>query len=165
MPIQTQVIPHTIRDGRESDAQSICEVLVRSVREVCGPDYGHDEEVLSSWCANKTPENVLRWIGDPDRFLVVCEEAPRGIVGVGMYVRSTSTIELCYLAPEGLHKGLGASILKSLLAEAQRLEHREVTLISSVTARNFYTRNGFVATAEPRYWGKILGIPMKKENS
>lgn len=151
-----------IRDAREEDANKICEVLIRSVREVCAADYNNDEAVLENWCSNKRPDVVSDWVRDPDKFLIVSELPPHGIVGVAMYARSEAAVHLCYLVPEGLHQGFGTALLQALEAEAARLKHSRISLISSITARDFYKRNGYVENGEPRFWGKVLAYPMSK---
>lgn len=157
---KTQAI---IREARETDAAKICEVLIRSVREICAKDYNHDETVLQDWCSNKDPELVAQWINNPANFCVVAELAPHGTVGVAMYNRSESSIHLCYLVQEALHQGIGSQLLTSLETEAARLGHTIITLSSSITARDFYKRHGYVENGEPVYWRSVLGFPMRKE--
>lgn len=152
-----------IREARESDATNICEVLIRSVREVCGPDYNNDEAVLEEWCANKKPEIVTDWIRNTDNLFVVAELSPGLLVGAAMYQRVRGSIQLCYLVPEALYQGIGAQLLATLESDAARLGHKEIQLVSSITARNFYRRHGYLDYGEPVYSrGKVLGFPMRK---
>jgi predicted N-acetyltransferase YhbS len=152
----------TVREARESDVAKVCEVLVRSVREICAPDYNNDEAVLQEWCANKKPEIVARWIRNADTFVVVAESSCGEIVGAAMFERAKGPVELCYIVPEALHQGIGSRLLKTLEVEAARLGHKEIHLVSSITARDFYRRNGYSDDGEQVYWGKVLGFPMRK---
>lgn len=152
----------TVREARDSDVAKVCEVLVRSVREICAPDYNNDEAVLQQWCANKTPEFVAGWIRNPDNFVVVAEDSSGEIVGAAMYQRAKAAVELCYIVPEALYQGIGSRLLATLEGEAKRLGHKEIHLGSSITARDFYRRNGYSEDGEPVYWGKVLGFPMRK---
>lgn len=155
--------PSRIRTARHEDAAKICDVLIRSVREICIKDHNHDEEIIQSWCGNKTPENVENWIADPFGYLVVAEAASSGIVGVAMYNRSAAKITLLYLAPEGLRQGLGTELLATLEAEARRLNHHEIELESTTTAREFYQRHGYQELGAPQlFWGKLTAYPMRK---
>ena len=154
-----------IRPAVESDAQAICDVLIRSVYEVCGKDYNNDPEILALWCSNKTPHNVRAWINDFDSFMCVVKGGDGRILGVGQYNRKDTSVNLCYLAPEALGKGLGSGLLREMEAEARRLGHAEVHLVSSITARSFYTRHGYASDGEPVYYGKVLGYPMRKRLS
>jgi GNAT superfamily N-acetyltransferase len=152
-----------IREARESDATNICEVLIRSVREVCGPDYNNDEAVLEEWCANKKPEIVTDWIRNTDNLFVVAELSPGLLVGAAMYQRVRGSIQLCYLVPEALYQGIGAQLLATLESDAARLGHKEIQLVSSITARHFYRRHGYLDYGEPVYSrGKVLGFPMRR---
>ena len=151
-----------IRIACKEDIVRICEVLIRSIREICGPDYSNDPEILEDWCANKTPEVIGPWIDNPKNYFVVVELESYGVIGTALYRREESTVNLCHLAPEGLHQGLGTSMLNSMQKEASRLGNKEINLVSSITAAKFYRRNGFIDNGEPVYWGKVLGIPMRK---
>jgi N-acetylglutamate synthase-like GNAT family acetyltransferase len=151
-----------IREAQDADAAKICEVLVRSVREICAPDYNNDEAVLQQWCSNKTPEVASEWIRSADYFIVVAQNSSSEIVGAAMYNRARQAIELCYVVPEALHRGIGSQLLATLEADAARLGHKDIYLCSSITAREFYRRHGYVDDGEPVYWGKVLGFPMRK---
>lgn len=156
----------TIRQAVVGDAAKVCEVLIRSVHEVCGPDYGNDKEVLEQWCSNKKPEIVGTWVANPDNYFLVAELSSAGvartIVGAACYQRPQATVYLLYLVPEGLHHGIGSRLLRAMEDEALRLKHKEVLLNSSITARQFYKRHGFIEAGEPVYMGKVLGFPMRK---
>lgn len=154
-----------IRDANPSDAAKICDVLIRSVKEICAKDYDHDEAVIRDWCSNKDPEIVAQWISNPNNFCLVAELAPHGIVGAAMYSRAESLIHLCYLVPEALHQGIGSRLLNRLEAEAARLEHAIITLNSSITARGFYKRHGYIDSGEPVYWRSVKAFPMRKQLS
>lgn len=151
-----------IRFATTVDVPRICEVLTRSIREICGPDYGNDPLLLDEWCANKTPETITEWIPNPKNFFIVVESPLQGIIGVGLYRRQEATINLCHLAPEGLHRGLGSKLLSSMESEARRLSHTAINVVSSITASEFYKRNGYLSNGEPVYWGKIIGFPLRK---
>lgn len=99
-------IPTTvIRRATREDAAHTYQVLVRSVREICAKDYGHDQALLAWWCANKTVETVTEWILHPAHYFLVAEVPPHGIVGVGLLDMPTGEIVLCYIVPEVLHQG------------------------------------------------------------
>lgn len=62
---KTNMTKPLIRIATKEDVVRICEVLIRSIREICGPDYNNDPEILDDWCANKTPEAIDPWIENP----------------------------------------------------------------------------------------------------
>ena len=105
---------------------------------------------------------MTEWIENPNNFFLVAELPAHGIVGAALYRRNEAAISLCYLAPEGLHRGIGSKLLSGLETEAKRLKQQEITLSSSITARGFYARHGYKENGEPAYAGKIKSFPMRK---
>jgi len=83
-----------IRDAVPEDASAACEVLRRSISELCGADHRNDPEILTRWLANKTPEIVGSWIIEPgNSVLVAVEDGCIFAVGsVTTRVRSLSTM-------------------------------------------------------------------------
>ena len=66
-----------IRDAVPEDALSACEVMRRSISELCSADHHNDPVILGRWLADKTPEIVASWIRKPgNSVLVVVETAP-----------------------------------------------------------------------------------------
>ena len=141
-----------VRVAEEADAEALCEVNIRSIREVCGPDY-NDPDHLDQWCANKTPENFRKWIADPGSRVLAGVVGDR-IGGIGMVDLAKGFIYMLYLAPEALGHGLG----KAMLAEMERLAvaagRTRMELQSTITARTFYEAQGYTNTGEIEHRGK-----------
>lgn len=151
----------TVRPATETDAAAACEVLRRSIRELCAADHGHDEKVLSAWLANKTPENVRAWITDPSSFSVVAVEGA-AVRGFAM-VRRDGEVQLCYLVPEIQYRGAGKRMLGALEAHAAQWGLTRVFLTSSVTAKAFYERNGYAQSGDAKsMFGLRAASPMVK---
>jgi len=150
-----------IRQARSTDAVAACEVLRRSISEVCGPDYSRIEGFVEDWLKNKTPEQVAAWIENPDTYFVVaCIPDEDGVVGVGS-IAPSGEILLCYVIPEYLGKGVGRTILGALEDRARAWELRQLTTLSTVTAREFYIRQGFTQCGAPVMEdGHEIEIPM-----
>jgi hypothetical protein len=51
-----------IRGARIEDAKEACRILKRSITELCQLDHQGDPHILELWLANKTVENLRRWI-------------------------------------------------------------------------------------------------------
>lgn len=66
--------PIQIRIAVAADAPAACEVLSRSIAELCVTDHGNDPDILGRWLANKTPEIVASWIARPDNSVLVAVE-------------------------------------------------------------------------------------------
>lgn len=150
-----------IRQATPEDAEAVAELLVRSIRELCGPDYDNDEKILAQWCANKTPENMRRGIEDPNNYWIVAIE--NEVIAGTALMTIAGEIRLCYILPEYLGLGIGKAMLNDLLRNARVLRLRKVTLESTRTAREFYRRNGFVETGPVQCMGAIPGFNMERD--
>ena len=145
----------TIRKATPRDAEAACAVLVRSIKEICAPYYENDEEILAQWLENKTPANVRRWIESDRSYCVVAVDS-KGLV-VGFASICGSEIMLNYVLPEVLHQGIGKSMLQGLETQAIASGVDHIVVVSSLPAKAFYERNGYVPNGAPRHVGRILG--------
>ncbi len=150
-----------IRLAVPHDAHDIARVAIRSIREICGPDYDNDEALLARWCANKTPENMRRWIENPDNYWIVAVE--NEVIAGTALMTIAGEIKLCYLLPAYLHRGIGKAMLNDLVRNARALGLRKVTLESTRTAREFYKRNGFIELGETLGMGIIPSFAMERD--
>ena len=71
----------TITEAKEKDAREICQLIRRSISEVCGPDYAKIDGFIENWLANKTPENIGSWIKSTEGVFIICRN-DESIVGV-----------------------------------------------------------------------------------
>lgn len=156
--------PFAIRAARTCEAAAICDVLRRSIIELCVRDHRNDPARLADWLADKTPEHVARWIADPDNrlFVVVVGET---ILAVGAF-RTTGEITLNYVSPDGRFQGIGRAMLHTLEETARALGRCRVTLTSTFTAHDFYLAAGYrdydTRACETGGWPrmeKTLGAP------
>lgn len=92
--------PMLVRCARDCDADRAADVVRRSITELCVADYRNDPQVLARWLANKTTENLRRWIGSSDRSVCVVIHDDRQLAAVGM-VAWCGEILLNFVAPEG----------------------------------------------------------------
>jgi N-acetylglutamate synthase-like GNAT family acetyltransferase len=150
-----------IRRAEAEDAEAVAALLIRSIREVCGPDYGNDEAMLSAWCANKTPENIRRGILNPNNYWIVALEGET-IAGTALLTTS-GKIALCFILPEWLHLGIGKALLNDLINYARVLGIRTLTLESTRTGREFYKRNGFIELGETKFMDIIPSFLMERD--
>ena len=74
-----------IRDAGPVDAAPVCAVLRRSITELCVADHRNDPAILERWLANKTPEIVASWIGQPASSMLVAVEAVL-LFGIGLFL-------------------------------------------------------------------------------
>ena len=153
-----------IRKATPEDAEAACAVLVRSIKEICAPYYENDEEILTHWLENKTPANIRRWIESDRSYCVVAVNAQGQVLGFSSI--SGAEIMLNYVLPEALHRGIGKKMLQALEAHAIASGVDHIRVVSSITAKAFYKRNGYVSNGAPRPVGRILGdFPLIKRKS
>ena len=150
-----------IRKAREEDAEAACVVLRRSITELCRDDYRGDAPTLAAWLANKTPENVRAWIGEPNSHVLVADDNGT-ILGVAA-IQSTGRISLNYVSPDARFRGVSKALMRALEAKASELGLATCTLESTETARRFYLSMGY-SEAGPSIPGFGVGIcyPMTK---
>lgn len=153
---------YKVRAANVSDTAQVCDVLRRSILEVCAPDY-NDQAVIKEWLSNKTEDNISTWIQSGNTYSVVCADEANIVVGFGQ-ITLAGEILLMYLVPEALHKGNGKLMLQQMENFASLQGLNEIRTTSSITAKAFYERNGFIENGAPQLVGGILGdFPMLKK--
>ncbi|MGB5395645.1 MAG: GNAT family N-acetyltransferase [Gammaproteobacteria bacterium] len=145
----------TYREAEPSDAKGACAVLIESINTICAPFYNDDKETISKWLENKTPANVRKWIESENTYCIAAEDNENNIVGFSCI--SGDEIMLLYVVPEVLYKGVGKHMLARLESYAHFSGITEIKVLSSLSAKAFYERNGYVQNGDPQYVGHILG--------
>lgn len=128
-----------IRPAQHDDAAAICTVVRRSIEHCCQLDHKDDPALLAAWLANKTVENTLRWLNNPQNIALVAELA--GAIQ-GFAMAQHDELMLCYATPEVRYQGVGKAMLCAI---EEQLKANGVTLMrleSTLTAQEFYLRNG-----------------------
>jgi hypothetical protein len=69
-----------IRDAVAADAEAACDVMRRSIAELCTADHRDDPEILAQWLANKHPDIFRGWMAQSRNSFLVAG-APRGNFG------------------------------------------------------------------------------------
>lgn len=150
-----------IRDAVLSDAPAACEVLRRSITELCVADHRNDPAILERWLANKTPEIVASWIAQPASSMLVAIEG--GIIRAVGAVTDMGEITLNYVSPDARFRGISRALLGALEIRAAKRGNTRCTLISTETARRFYRAAGYVEDGPPQgKFGTAGSYPMSK---
>jgi GNAT superfamily N-acetyltransferase len=150
-----------IRAARLDDANQACDVLRRSITQLCVADHGNDPAILNAWLANKTPEVVASWISQHGNSLLLAT-AGDAILAVGS-VTDAGEITLNYVAPEARFRGVSRALLRALEAMAAKRGNRRCTLTSTETAHRFYRSAGYVDDGAPAgKFGTKASYPMSK---
>lgn len=130
-----------IRQAKPGEEKSIHEVHMRSIREVCVKDHGEDE--VRGWGNRPLGD---RWKKAIENGEVLVIERHGEIAGVGYLSveKGRAVLQSLYLAPEALGEGHGKALAQELIQKAKRKNAKEISLDSSITARDFYKKLGFV---------------------
>jgi len=147
----------SIRPATLDDAPAMSAVLIASITELCVADHKNNPDALASWLANKTPEGVSQWFGNPEGRLFVAERHGE-IAAVGAF-GTDRMIRLNYVSPRHRFAGVSKAML---LALEERLGPGEARLESSQTARRFYLGAGWVEAGPPVPHRFVAGYPMRK---
>jgi GNAT superfamily N-acetyltransferase len=150
-----------VRDAVREDAPAACEVIRRSISELCEADHRNDPEILRRWLANKTPEIVESWIIKPDNSVLVAVDDD-SIVAVGA-VTDAGEITLNYVSPDARFRGVSRAMLTALEARALERGTDRCTLLSTETAHRFYRSAGYIDDGAPQEkFGTTSSYPMSK---
>jgi GNAT superfamily N-acetyltransferase len=151
----------SVRRSVESDAPAACNVVRRSITDLCVADHQNDHATVAEWLENKTVVFFQRVINAESNSCVVATLDGK-ICGFG-HINHTGVIGLLYVAPEARFMGVSTAMLEWLESEAPRLGIPTVTLESSLTAKKFYEARGYVQSGEPTPgYGITNGWPMEK---
>ena len=150
-----------IDDAVPEDAAVACQVMRRSIAELCTADHGNDPAILERWLRNKTPEIFRSWIRPGNTLLVAVEND--GILGVGC-VTDAGEITLNYVSPDARFRGVSRALLTALEERARSQGHARCMLQSTETARRFYLERGYSEDGPAQHhFGTTSGYPMSKQ--
>ena len=150
-----------IRDAVDEDAEAACQVLRRSITELCVADHRNNPVILERWLANKTPEFFKSWRRQTGNSVLVALEDGR-LLAVGS-VTDAGEINLNYVSPDVRFRGVSRVLLHALEARAAERGSARCTLVSTETARRFYRANGYFEGGPPvGLFGTTAGYAMSK---
>ncbi len=150
-----------IRKAKAGDAEAVCQVLRRSITELCYADHRNDPAILGQWLRNKTPESFTSWISQHGTLVLVTVED--GIILAVGLVTGAGEIGLNYVSPDARFRGISRALLGALEAQAVDQGTTKCRLTSTETARRFYRTNRYVDGGAPvTGGGSVVGYPMFK---
>ena len=131
-----------IRDAKDDDAVEGCEVMRRSIAELCVADHKNDPVILGKWVGNKTLKNFRAWMAQAGNSLLVAAQDDQ-ILAVGS-VTDNGLITLLYVSPDARFRGVSKALLMALELRAADRGCQSFTLFSTETARRFYLAAGYI---------------------
>jgi len=151
----------TIRDAVPADAAQACDVMRRSIAELCVADHANDSAILTRWLANKRPEITATWISQANGSLLVAIEDDRVLAVGGVF--DSGEITLNYVSPDARFRGISKAMLRALEVRAKERGATRCTLLSTQTAYRFYKAAGYVDEGAPINKVGSPAQPMAKE--
>lgn len=138
-------IDFLIRRACIEDALGIHLAHIKSIQDVCSKE--HSPEEIKVWGHRAFKEDQrINSINNQIVFVVVIENAIQGYGHLKLYseneIKKAHILGL-YLAPSAIGLGIGKSLLLNLLIEAKKNNATEVTLESTLNAKEFYLKNNF----------------------
>jgi len=138
MDVSLKIVPAGL-----ADQELITRIIERSIRGGCARDHRNDQHQVRQWADRIIRQACLllaegigqwrlaQWQGKP--------------VGIAMATDHAS-IELCYVLPHCLRRGVGRGLMSAL--ESHLFSHgaSHAQLSSTQTARPFYQEMGYVGT-------------------
>jgi GNAT superfamily N-acetyltransferase len=150
-----------IREARPADAPGACQVMRRSIAELCIADHHNDPEILRRWLANKTPEIVSSWITNLSGTMLLAVEGD-AILAVGS-VTDAGEVRLNYVSPDARFRGVSRALMRALETRAREKGVSTCRLTSTETAHRFYLALGYVDDGAPGgKFGTTGSYPMSK---
>ena len=144
-------------------SKELCDLLIESITMNCGVDYNSDPQIMEEWLANKTPENISQWISSTNNISLVALDSVKDKFAGFVLMNKDGEVLLNYVLPAYIYKGIGKTLLKKMEHIAKLSGIKALSVVSTITAKNFYEKNGFVKSSEPEYVGTILGdFPLVK---
>jgi len=78
-------------------------------------------------------------------------------------IHESGEVQLCYVAPEARFLGVSELILQALEQQARRWGLAKLFLTSTLTAKSFYERRGWIPAGNPMsVYGMKSIVPMTK---
>ena len=126
-----------IREYTFEDAEAHAEVHSQSVRGIASKDYSQEE--VEAWVKEEPEDEQLP--EEKERFVAETEEGE--IVGFSDYNKEEKELTGLYIKPEYSETGLAPKLLSKAEKAAKEDGIEKLTCISTITAKNFYQRQGY----------------------
>ena len=151
----------TIRRAQQEDCESVLQVHIRAIKEMCIGHYSQEEVNLWS--------NVLK----PGRYIKAIDRGPffvatdgDAVVGFSSLNQERGEVEAVYVAPGYVGLGVGRRLLQALENEARDAGLTSLHLSASLNAVPFYEKAGYRSQNHTRHllpFGMVKCVPMVKE--
>lgn len=143
-----------VREYRSGDAAELLRLFRDSIRKTCACDY--NPEQIAAWASEEI--DLANWSARfGGRYAVVADS---GGIAIGFAeLQPDGHIDRFYVAAGQQRKGVGKTLLEAILARARQWGISRLRVEASLTARPFFTSQGFRTLAEQTVICR--GVPMQ----
>ena len=132
-----------IRSFRNSDAENVSAMIIRTERITNSKDYS--EEWINALETRAQPSDILERAGWTHFYVAEENDTIIGCGAIGPYWGSETESSLfnIFVSPEYQGKGIGRKIIETLEQDEYFLRAKRVEVPASITAVNFYRKLGY----------------------
>ncbi|TFB90137.1 GNAT family N-acetyltransferase [Cryobacterium algoricola] len=133
-----------IRPYGHGDAADTLAIFLAAVAETAAADYSPEQ--IQAWARPESRE-LSAWhtaMQARNSYVATVDGVPAGFSDVD----SEGHIDMMFVAPRYLRRGVARQLIGHVEARARREQLRELTANVSITARPFFERSGFTVVAE-----------------
>jgi GNAT superfamily N-acetyltransferase len=143
-----------IRPATVADAEAICRVAIRALRETNARDYTPD--VIARLVAGFLPQRIAAFIASRPFYVALVQ----GTI-VGTANLDGTAVRAVFVDPDHQSQGIGAGLMAAIEDLARTRSLTMLHVRSSITAEGFYKKLGYVAVGN-KFHGTERTIMMKK---
>jgi ribosomal protein S18 acetylase RimI-like enzyme len=132
-----------IRRFKESDAQEVSALIIKTLRTTNIKDYTKD--YIENYVRKLQPENILQRAEWTNLYVACDREKIVGCGAIGPYWAKTdeSSMFMIFVLPEYQGKGIGKRIIETLENDEYFLRAKRIETPASITAAPFYEKMGY----------------------
>lgn len=103
-----------------------------------GQAYGVSADVVMALFHNDTSDSLVEKYGSADAtmFLARWQDAPAGCIAFSPFDATTAEIHKFYVDPEFRGRGIGGTLMRTILAEIAKGRHNRIVLQTTVYMKN-----------------------------
>ncbi len=136
-----------LRKALETDKDAISQLHIASIQQSCRMHYTQDQ--VNAWTGALTPaayDHALK-----EKVFLVAEDSDLILLGLGMLDLEKAELSALYIHPDAAGQGIGSRLLQELERIAQQADIIRLTAYSTLNAKGFYQRRGYIAEEPARH--------------
>ena len=132
-----------IRRFRESDAEKVSKMIIRTERITNSKDYS--EEAINALEKRVQPSHIVERAGWTHFYVVEENDTIIGCGAIGPYWGSEteSSLYTIFVLPEYQGRGIGRKIIETLERDEYFIRAKRIEIPASITAVEFYRKMGY----------------------